>query len=118
LTNIFNLSYRILPRLFHDILFSTQRQGGERKKPVGSTTGKPAILSQTDILKDKLTLERVKTPPRKAFSSSATTPTQTARPINNEIKDRRLARLGIQIEPIKEPEKDVPENEDKIDAVF
>ena len=74
--------------------------GGEKKKPVG-TSGQSALVSQTDILKDKLTLERVK-PPKNNFQASPKI--NIGRPIKNEKMDPRLARLGIQIEE-PEPEK-------------
>lgn len=80
--------------------------GGERKKPVPVPGQAPteSFLSQTDILKDKLISERV-TNRRAGTDSGSTTPTTTTqRPIKNEIKDRRLARLGIQIDPIVEEE--------------
>jgi len=47
------------------------------------------ILSQTDILKDSIHLEKAK-------SSSSD---RRQKPIRNEKEDRRLARLGIQIDP-------------------
>merc|ERR1712131_34462 len=74
--------------------------GGEKKKidikdsSLSSSRDKnnsrDKILSQTDILKDSIHLEKAK-------SSSSD---RRQKPIRNEKEDRRLARLGIQIDPV------------------
>ena len=61
--------------------------GGGAKKSVKLST---PIVSQTDILKDKITLEKVQRWDAKNGSSSKkSTPEIASRPINNEISDRR-----------------------------
>lgn len=71
--------------------------GGEKKKieikkddSSRDKNSRDKILSQTDILKDSIHLEKAK-------SSSSD---RRQKPIRNEKEDRRLARLGIQIDPV------------------
>jgi len=74
--------------------------GGEKKKieikdlssssSRDKNSSRDKILSQTDILKDSIHLEKAK-------SSSSD---RRQKPIRNEKEDRRLARLGIQIDPV------------------
>jgi len=74
--------------------------GGEKKKiEIKDTTissrdsynmtSRDKVLSQTDILKDSIHLEKAKSSDRRQ------------KPIRNEKEDRRLARLGIQIDPVQ-----------------
>ena len=66
--------------------------GGEKKKPVG-TSGQSALVSQTDILKDKLTLERVK-PPKNNFQASPKI--NIGRPIKKQHQPTKgLITLGV-----------------------
>lgn len=80
--------------------------GGQKKKSV-QYDGK--LVSQTDILKDSITLEKVSKQFKRLEQQKTTTVATSARPIQNEIKDRRLARLGIQIEPVEDSKDDEPE---------
>lgn len=71
--------------------------GGEKKKieikkdeSSRDRSSRDKILSQTDILKDSIHIEKAK-------SSSSD---RRQKPIRNEKEDRRLARLGIQIDPV------------------
>jgi len=71
--------------------------GGEKKKieikkddSSRDKSSRDKILSQTDILKDSIHIEKAK-------SSSSD---RRQKPIRNEKEDRRLARLGIQIDPV------------------
>jgi len=83
--------------------------GGVKKKSVQYDS---KLVSQTDILKDSITLENVSKQFKKREQQKTTAAAPSARPIENEIKDRRLARLGIQIEPVELAKGGEPEAEE------
>jgi hypothetical protein len=68
-----------------------QNQNRKSTIKTGSETGNDKILTQTDILKDAIRIERAQTHNNKEIRSN-----------KNEKEDRRLARLGIRIEPNSE----------------